>query len=254
MWRKVIKMYQNENKLTPDIPYTVEYHIIVCHNKEGLKLAKASYGDYSNRLYLSDNGLEDTISIDTKWDSRLFGEFGFWEWAANNIRECDRACLQHYRRKLPLGVSDIILPQPCKFNMSILDGLAYWHSPVLCDALHSILSPQEFNVLQGNELLCWNIFKAPQPVIKQWVEYCGNKLTLLLSYFGLEPTLESVEKFVQDKNSGLLEPREGKNIDPNYQRRFMACCLERISHCYWMGVPYPREYKQIKLLQENQRI
>lgn len=63
------------NKLTLDIPYTVEYHLIVCHNKEGLKLAKASYGDYSNKLYLSDNGLEDTISIDTKWDSRLFGEF-----------------------------------------------------------------------------------------------------------------------------------------------------------------------------------
>jgi hypothetical protein len=86
------------------------------------------------------------------------------------------------------------------------------------------------------------------------VEYCGNKLTLLLRYFGLEPTIESVEKFVQDKNSGLLEPREGKNIDPNYQRRFMACCLERFSHCYWMGVPYPREYKQIKLLETGQRI
>ena len=247
-------MDPNANKLTPDIPYTVEYNLVLCHNKEGLKLAKASYGDYSNKLYLSDNGLEDTISIGTKWDSRLFGEFGFWEWAANNIRDCDRACLQHYRRKLPLSISEIVLPEPCKFNFSILDGLAYWHSPVLCDALHSILSPQEFNLLQGNELLCWTIFKAPQPVIKQWVEFCGSKLTLLLRYFGLEPTLESFDKFVQDKNSGLLELREGKNTDLVYQRRFMGCCLERFSHCFWMSVPYPREYRQIKLLQPGQMI
>lgn len=247
-------MIANANKLTHNIPYTVEFHLIICHNKEGLKLAKSSFGDYSNKLYLSDNGLEDTISIDTKWDSRLFGEFGVYEWAANNIRECDRACVHHYRRKLPFGISEIILPQPCKFNFSILDGLAYWHSPVLCDALHAVLSPQEFNLLQSNELLCWNIFKAPQPVIKQWVEYCGSKLTLLLRYFGLEPTIESFEKFVQDKNSGLLEPMAGKNTDLNYQRRFMGFLLERLSHCFWMSVPYHREYKQIKLLQKDQQI
>ena len=254
MWKKDKLMDPTANKLTPDIPYTVEYNLIISHTEEGLKLAQSSFGDYSNRLYLSDTGLKDTINIETKWDSRLFGEFGFWEWASNNIRECDRATLHHYRRKLPLGLSEIILPMPCDLKAPILEHLAYFHSPVLVEAFRSIMSPQELSALQSNELLCWNIFKAPQPVIKQWCEYCGNKLTLLLRYFGLEATIESVEKFVQDKSSGLLEPREGKNTDLTYQRRFMACCLERISHCYWNGVPYLREYKPIKLLQKNQRI
>lgn len=71
---------------------------------------------------------------------------------------------------------------------------------------------------------------------------------------GITINYDSVKNFVLNGDSGLLDKHDGKNCDLTYQMRFLACCLERYSHIFWMGVPYPREYREVKLLEPNQYI
>lgn len=239
------------NKLTPEIPYPVEYSAILCHKP----LERDYFEDLSNRLYLSDNKTPNTIDIkDSNWDSRLVGEFPAWLWLSKNIRECDRATLHHYRRKLPQSMAEIVLPMPINLGNDMLNHLAYFHSPKIAEAFAKTLSAEEMKVAKDSKLCCWNIFKSPQPVIAQWCEWCGNKLKFLASELGITIEYDSVKDFVLNSDSGLLEEREGKRTDLTYQMRFLACCLERYSHIYWMGVPYPRDYKIVKLLENNQII
>ena len=52
------------NKLTPDIPYQVDYNAILMHKP----MVKDCFEDLSNRLYLSDNNTPNTIDIkDSNW-------------------------------------------------------------------------------------------------------------------------------------------------------------------------------------------
>ena len=244
-------MIYDYNRLTPDINATVEYNAILCHKP----IEKDGFQDYCNRLYLSDNGIENTIDITNKeFPTKLTGEFSAWLWLANNIRENDRATLHHYRRKLPLSISPIVLPQPMQFRCTILEHIAYYHSPIIAEAMVKTLNQTEMQILNGNALLCWNIFKAPQPIIKQWCEYCGNKLKMLSDVLNCPIEVEAVNKFVKDKKNGMLEAREGKNVEFSYQTRFYACALERYSHCFWNLIQCPKEYKQVNLLEDGQKI
>ena len=240
-----------KNKLTPDIPYPVDYNAILMHKP----LVKDCFEDLSNRLYLSDNNTPNTIDIsDSNWDSRLVGEYTAWLWLSKNLRECDRATLHHYRRKLPSSISEIVLPMPIKLDCNLIEHISFYHSTKIAEAFAKTLGQEEMKVANGNELCCWNIFKAPQPVIAQWCEWCGNKLKLLASELGITIDYDSVKNFVLNGDSGLLDEHERKNCDLKYQMRFLACCLERYNHIFWMGVPYPREYKVVKLLEPNQYI
>lgn len=240
------------NKLTPDIPYPVEYNAILMHKP----LVKDCFKDLSNRLYLSDNNnTPNTIDIkDSNWDSRLVGEFPAWLWLSKNIREGDRATLHHYRRKLPSSISEIVLPIPIRLGCNMLEHLAFFHSPKIAEAFAKTLGPEEMKIAKGNELCCWNIFKSPQPVIAQWCDWCGNKLKFLASELGITIDYETIKNFVQNGDSGLLDKHDGKNSDLTYQMRFLACCLERYSHIFWHGVPYTREYREVRLLEPNQVI
>ena len=239
------------NKLTPDINYPVEYNAILMHKP----LVKDCFEDLSNRLYLSDNNTPNTIDIkDSNWDSRLVGEYPAWLWLSKNIRECDRATLHHYRRKLPSSMSEIVLPMPIKLGGNMLEHLSFYHSPKIAEAFAKTLGQEEMKIAKGNELCCWDIFKAPQPVIAQWCEWCGNKLKFLASELGITIEYDSVKNFVLNGDSGLLDKHDRKNCDLTYQMRFLACCLERYNHIFWMGVPYTREYREVKLLEHNQYI
>lgn len=239
------------NKLTPDIPYQVDYNAILCHKP----LVNDYFQDLSNRLYLSDNNTPNTIDIkDSNWDSRLVGEYTAWLWLSKNIRECDRATLHHYRRRLPSSIFEIVLPIPINLGCNMLDNLSFYHSPKIAEAFAKTLGAEEMKIAKCNELCCWNIFKAPQPVITQWCEWCGNKLKFLASELGITIDYDSVKNFVLNGDSGLLDKHERKNCDLKYQMRFLACCLERYNHIFWMGVPYPREYREVKLLEPNQHI
>lgn len=163
------------NKLTPDIPYQVEYNAILMHKP----MVNDYFQDLSNRLYLSDNNTPNTIDIkDSNWDSRLVGEYPAWLWLSKNLRECDRATLHHYRRRLPSSISEIVLPIPKKLGCDLLSHLAFYHSPKIAEAFAKTLGPEEMKVAKSDELCCWNIFKAPQPVIAQWCEWCRKQIKI----------------------------------------------------------------------------
>lgn len=218
-------------------------------------MKKIIFGDYCNRLYLSDNNIPGTIDISNpEWPSKIVGEYPAWLWLSNNIRECDFASLSHYRRKLPLSIANVVLPYPMMFKCTILEHLAYYHSPILAEAMVKTLNPTELAIMNDNKLMCWNIFKAPQPLIKQWCEYCGNKLKLLSDILKCPINVESVHKFVKTKSNGFLTPYEGKNVDLVYQSRFYACALERYSHCFWTMYQGPKDFKQVKFLEPGQTI
>lgn len=137
---------------------------------------------------------------------------------------------------------------------TILEQVAYYHSPILAEAIVKTLNPTELAIMNGDKLMCYNIFKAPQPLIKQWCEYCGTKLKLLSDVLQCPINEESVHKFVKTKSNEFLKPYKGKNVDLVYQSRFFGYALERYSHCFWSLYQGPKDFKQVKFLEPGQTI
>lgn len=101
-----------------------EYHIILCHKE----IEKDYFGDYSNRKYISDTGVKGTIDISNgKYTSKVLGEYVAWEWICNNFGDEDRVTLHHYRRKIPISISPIIIPIPIIFKISLKEQMGYFH-------------------------------------------------------------------------------------------------------------------------------
>jgi hypothetical protein len=56
--------------------------------------------------------------------------------------------------------------------------MRYFHSEKLSIAMDNTLSMEEKEIYNKNDLICWNIFKAPISICKEWLKYCGEKLNL----------------------------------------------------------------------------
>lgn len=243
----------NENNIKTDCPYPQTYCAILCHKPENLKFSKAHFGDRDNRLYLSDTNVEGTINIFKEgYDSRVFGELPAWMWLSENLRNDDWVSLNAYRRKLKLGIGTLVAA-PLQWKCSVLDQLATYHSPIYCDVLHTILPPNEFNLLQRNVFFPYNIFLANTQRIKHWVSFVKEREDAFFKCLGFEPTVENCRKFVTSEPSILEQTIPDKNVNVEYQSRIGAFIAERLNTIYWqiIGSFTPTE---IMLLEQDQKI
>lgn len=243
----------NENNIKIDCPYPQTYCAILTHKPENLVFAKKHFGDRDNRLYLSDTNVEGTINIHQEgYDSRVFGEVPAWMWLSEHLRDEDWVSLNAYRRKLKLGIGTLVAA-PIQFSCSILDQLSAFHSPIYCDILHTILPANEFNLLQRNLFVPYNIAQMPVPQIKHYVAFMKEREDAFFKCLGFVPTVENCRKFVTSEPSVLEQTIPDKNVNVEYQARIGAFIAERLNTVYWqlVGNFVPTE---VVLLENNQRI
>ena len=246
-------MLMNENRIDLNCPYPQTYCAILTHKPENLVFAKNHFGDRDNRLYLSDTNVEGTMNIYQEgYDSRVFGELPAYMWIAEHIREQDWCSLNAYRRKLKLGIGTLVA-QPLQWKCSVLDQLANYHSTIYCDVLHSILPPNEFNLLQRNVFFPYNIAQMSGPHIKHYVSFIKEREDSFFKCLGFQPTLDNCRKFVTSEHSVLEQNIPDKNLNVEYQSRIGAFIMERLNTIYWqlIGNFVPTE---VVLLEKNQRI
>lgn len=246
-------MLMNENRLDLNCPYQQTYCAILTHKPENLVFAKKHYGDRDNRLYLSDTNVEGTMNIYQEvYDSRVFGELPAWKWIAEHIREEDWCSLNAYRRKLKLGIGTLVAA-PMQLKCSVLDQLSNYHSSIYCDVLHTILPPNEFNLLQRNVFFPYNIAQMSGSQIKHYVSFIKEREDAFFKCLGFQPTLDNCRKFVTSEPSVLEQTIPDKNLNADYQSRIGAFIMERLNTIYWqiVGSFTPTE---VVLLEENQLI
>ena len=233
---------QNE-KIDLNCAYPQTYNFIVCH-----KPTKCldMFGDLANRVYLSDNKLPGTIDVYNGYDSSRYGELPFWSWIAQHIRPQDFACLHHYRRKLPPSFG-ITLPAPIQIQGSMAQQLAYYHSPVLSDAIMKTLEPVEQQLFCTQTILYgYNIALMPGEILQNmYLPYISNKITLLEGVLG--------KNYRPDKT--FFESREGKRTDTWYQNRIYGFAMERYNTLFWLqNRNLIQVNKNIVLLEPDQKI
>ena len=222
-----------------------QYHCIICHNKQGFEFAKSRFGDYSNRIYLSDTGVEGTVDVSNGYPSNLYGELPFYNWIAQNLRPTDFVCVHHYRRKLPLSIG-LTLPAPIEFKGSMAQQMAYYHSPVLSDAIMRTLSPVEQQVfMNANQLIPYNMMNCQVEFIqKSYLPWMMEKINALRMVLG--------SGFKPDKS--FFEPREGKRTDEWYQNRIYAFAMERYTTLFFLTNNFGQQLANIKLLEDGQKV
>ena len=225
--------------------YPQEYNVVICHSKESFDFARKHFGDLSNKLYLSDTGVDGTIDVSCGYPSNVYGELTFYNWIAQNLRPQDWVRVHHYRRKMPLTIG-LTVPAPLSFNCSMAQQLAYYHSPVLTNAIMRTLTPVEQQLFNTNKsLIPYNMMFAPVEFIQTtylpWMIDKINALQMVLGR-GFKP------------DASFFEPREGKRTDEVYQNRFYGFAMERYTTLFFLTNNIQRNYTQIKLLEEGQKI
>lgn len=243
----------NENKIDLNCKYPQTYCAILCHKPENVQFAREHYGDRDLRLYLSDTGVPDTIDIThPRYDSRVFGELPGWIWLSTHLRDCDWSSLNAYRRKLGLGVGNLVA-SPIMLKLSVLDHLALYHSPIYADVLHDILPPAEFNLLQGNMMFAYNIACMSVPQMKHYVQFIVERLEAFFGRLGIGIGINDCMEFVKSTSGILEKTRPDKNITPEYQARIGAFIMERLSTVYFQSIGGFTQVP-VKLLETGQRI
>jgi hypothetical protein len=119
--------------------------------------------------------------------------------------------------------------------------------------LHTILPPNEFNLLQRNVFFPYNIFQANKQQIKNWVAFIKEREDAFFKCLGFVPTVDNCRKFVSSEPSILEQTIPDKNVGIEYQSRIGAFIAERLNGIYWqlVGNFIPTE---VVLLEQNQRI
>lgn len=238
------------NNIDLTIPYPVELNFILCH-----KPCPDYFQDYSNRLFISDNGTPGTITFPTKYDSRIYGELGAWQYIATQIRDCDRASLNHFRRKLPLSMSNVVVAAPIRLNCSLLEQTAFYHSIKIVDAIKKALPPKELEILNENLIYPYTIAKMPRPMIWDFVNFIEPRMLEIMRLIGCPTNYNDLLKWVENDET-FCKPVEGKDTRPVYQARLGGFIVERLSTLFWriFGQKNPFEVREVKLLEPNQSI
>lgn len=231
--------------------YSHQYNFILCH-----KNFEDRFGDVANKIYITDNkeyaANSGAILIDkNEYDSRVFGELPFWIYISKQIREQDSASLMAYRRKLYPKIG-IQVAQPLNLPCTVLEQLAYYHSPFIAETICKVLPPEEVKILNGNLLCAYNIFSAPYKVIVEWINFVIPRLEQIMKAIGCPNDFKSVKEWV--KTTDLLKPYEGKNSDLVYQSRVGAFILERLNTVFWLSRNYGQQWQPVKLLEPGQTI
>ena len=227
------------------------YNFILAH-----KPFEDKFGDIANKVYITDNkeyaANSGAILIDkNEYDSRVFGELPFWIYISKHIREQDSASLMAYRRKIYPKVG-IQVAQPLNLPCTVLEQLAYYHSPFIAETICKVLAPEEVKILNGNLLCAYNIFSANHKVIIEWINFVIPRLEQIMKAIGCPNDFKSVKEWV--KTTDLLKPYEGKNTDLVYQSRVGASILERLNTIFWLSRNYGQQWQPVKLLEPGQTI
>lgn len=219
------------------------YHCIICHKPSP---CLDMFQDYSNKLFLTDKNVEGAIDCSSPWDSAKFGEFPFYSWIAQNFRPQDWVCVHHYRRKGSLGLGNLV-PEPIQINGSMAEHVAYYHSPVLADAIMKTLTPLEQSLFTTTKMLyAYNILCLNVGLIQQlYFPYIANKIMLLESILG--------RNYVPDPS--FFVERPGKRTDTWYQNRIYGFAMERYTTLWILqNQDKINGTMRIKLLEPEQQI
>lgn len=233
------------------IPYEQEFTFIICHKP----LEKDYFQDISLRQYITDQNVPYCRKIPNQYDSRIYGELGFWKWIATQIRDCDRASLYHYRRRLPFSMSPVVVAAPIKLDCSVLEQTAFYHSPKLVDAMRRALPPEEIQILNGNLIYPYCIAKMPRQVIWDFVNFIEPRMIQIIKELGCPTEIESLKKWVANDET-FCKPVDGKDTRPEYQARIGGFLGERLATIFWtmFSQRNPIEVREIKLLEPGQKI
>ena len=182
-------------------------------------------------------------------------KFGFWKWIATQIRDCDRASLLHYRRRLPFSMSPVVVAAPIKLNCSVLEQTAFFHSPKLVDAMRRALPAEEIQILNGNLIYPYCIAKMPRQVIWDLVNFIEPRIIQVIKELGCPTEIESLKKWMANDET-FCKPVEGKDTRPEYQARIGGFLGERLATIFWtiFSQRNPIEVREVKLLEPGQKI
>lgn len=188
----------------------------------------------------------------SKYDDRIYGELGAWDWIANNSTD-DFNGLHHYRRLIHYPTYNIAVPKPMVFNGSLADQLNYYHSPKVTQALDKFLASDILHKL--NVFHPYNLYNAPKEVLINWLQFVIphiEKSVVELGFAGL--TYEQfVDKVANDKS--FVTGGSDKNVSSVYQSRWPACAIERLNSLFWQLVcPIAYVPCEIDLLEVGQKI
>lgn len=231
-------------------PYPQTYKFILTH-KPSVCLEK--FGDVANKIFISENGVEGTVQFQTEFPTKVYGELGAWDWISKQIRPIDEACLMHFRRKLKV-MPGVTLPYPIRFQCSLVQQLAYYHSPKLAQAFMATLTPSEQSVFNSNALYPYCIFNSPCEVLQDWLAFVKQHIFMLKDILKCGDTEEQIKEFVKNDGTYLIGA-EGKDTRLEYQSRLLGFCVERFSSLYWtLQNSVPKNHSELILLEENQKI
>jgi len=188
----------------------------------------------------------------SKYDDRIYGELGAWDWISNNSKD-EFNGLHHYRRLIQYPTYQIAVPKPIAFGGSLADQMSYYHSPKVTQTLDKVLASDILHKL--NVFFPYNLYNAPKEVLINWLQFViphVEKAVFELGYAGL--TYEQfVDKVANDKSFVTGGPE--KNVSSTYQARWPACAIERLNSIFWQLVcQYPYIPCEINLLEAGQKI
>lgn len=192
------------------------------------------------------------VEYTSKYDDRIYGELGAWDWIANNSTD-DFNGLHHYRRLIQYPTYNIAVPKPMVFNGSLADQLNYYHSPKVTQVLDKVLASDILHKL--NVFFQYNLYNAPKEVLINWLQFVIphiEKSVVELGFAGL--TYEQfVDKVANDKSFVTGSP--DKNVSSIYQARWPGCAIERLNSIFWQLVcPVAYIPCEIDLLEAGQKI
>ena len=163
------------------------------------------------------------------------GEIPAWTYIYSQLKDGEYACLHHYRRKL-LGAMDhsCCTAGPMAFKCSVAQQTANCHSNTMVRLLQKHLRPEDFKILsEGNLFFPYNIFCADKATIKEWLDFENHVIGEIVR----QDTGADIEHFIRmdygERGGDTFEPRPGKNIHVDYQRRFFAFMSERLNTIFW---------------------
>lgn len=151
-------------------------------------------------------------------------------------------------------MAKVVVPEPIQFPNSVLEQMAYYHSPKVADAMLKALPPDESNILRGNVFFPYNIAKMPRKLIWEWVNFVEPRLLRTMEILGCPLDYCGALEFMKN-DSSFTTPMEGKNTDIHYQCRIGGCICERLSTIFFNKLTgVPKEFKRVNLLEKNQLI
>lgn len=238
-----VKMKIINEPIHYDCVYPQTYHCVLTHKETP---CLGMFQDYANCIFISDNGTPGTIDISGPWDCHRFGELPAWNFIAQNFRPQDYVSLEHYRRKLSLGMGNVV-PEPINLGIDMAQQTAYYHSPVLTEAIMKTLTPLEQHLFTtSQQMYLYNMGCLNVGFVQElFFPYLSNKIMLLESILG--------RNYIPDAT--FYVERNGKDTREWYQTRLYGFALERYVSLFWLqNQDKINSIGRVKLLEENQKI